>query len=289
MLDAQDRETLDNYSDLSVGEILRRARIAQSMGITAIADLLNIRVDHLSAIENNDTSNLPPRVYALGFVRAYAEFLGLNGEKMVYLFKSQMVGRRGVSRLSPGALKAPEFVMDFRYAGIAAVVVVTLACAMIWGWQSSHQDGMVIALQGEGVPDIPDDMLAVSDEQPPELADASDLLSPDLLDALTPAAGGKAYGVPQNMSGFAIRANDVSWVEVKTVPEGDADDQRVLLTRVLNEGDIFYAPADQLLEVNTGNALGLQIVTNGEYQEFPQAQDVVVRALRLKNGAVVTE
>lgn len=291
MLDAQDRETLDNYNDLSVGEILRRARIAQSLGITGIAETLNIRVDHLSAIENNDVGSLPPRVYALGFVRSYAEYLGLNGEKMVYLFKSQMVGRRGDLRLSPGALSAPEFVLDFRYAGIAAVVIVTLASAMIWGWQSSSDDPMQIALMGEGVPDIPGEMLQASDEEPPALEQVAvaDMLSPDLLDALTPAAGGKAYGVAPGASGFAIMANDVSWVEVKTVPEGDEDTQRVLLTRVLNAGDVFYAPADQLLEVNTGNALGLKIVSSGEEKEFPKAQDVVVRGLRMKNGSVIAQ
>lgn len=289
MLDAVDRQQLDHYHDLSVGEIMRRARIAQNLGITGIADTLNIRVDHLSAIENNNISALPPRVYALGFVRSYAEFLGLDGEKLVYLFKSQMVGRRAQGRLSPGILKAPELVLDFRFAGIAAVVIVTLASAMIWGWQSSSDDPMLLALQDQTVPDVPAEMLTATDEEPPVVAAADTLISADVLDALSPAAGSNTYGVAPDNAGFAIIATDVAWVEVKTIPEGDEDTQSVLLTRVLAEGDIFYAPKDQLLEVNTGNALGLQIVANGNYLDFPKAQDVVVRGLKLKNGYTVTQ
>lgn len=294
MLDAQDRQQLDHYHDLSVGEILRRMRIAQGLGLTGISETLNIRLDHLSAIENNDLSKLPPRVYALGFVRAYADFLGLEGEKLVYLFKSQMVGRRAQLALSPGMLKAPEFILDFRFAGVAAMVIVLLGSAMIWGWQANEEGGLVMA-SADDVPAVEDVLggVVAVDEEPPVMADAaggatmpSNAVSEIDLSAIAPAAGAKVYGIRQQDAGFAIQANDVTWLEVKTVPESEGDEVKVLLTRVLSPGDIFYAPADQVVEVNTGNALGLEIMRGDEKKKFPNAQDVVVRGLRLKNGLI---
>ena len=88
-LTPQDRVTLDNYNDMSVGQIFRRARQDNNYNLTDIATHLNIASTHLEAIEADDINSLPPKVYAVGFVRAYADVLSLDSEKMAYLFKVQ--------------------------------------------------------------------------------------------------------------------------------------------------------------------------------------------------------
>lgn len=88
----RDRAELDKYRDLSVGEILRRARIQSGQEIEPIGEQLNIRSELLRALEANDYERLPGRVYVVGFVRTYAEALGLDGDKVAYLLKSQTLG-----------------------------------------------------------------------------------------------------------------------------------------------------------------------------------------------------
>src|SRR5690606_34117926 len=87
-----DKNILDHYTDLPVGEVLRRARLGFGMEIPYASSRLNIRPEHLDAIEEGDASRLPGRVYAIGFVRAYADFLQLDADKIVYMFKSQVIG-----------------------------------------------------------------------------------------------------------------------------------------------------------------------------------------------------
>jgi len=77
------------WTDLSVGEILRRTRVHYERSVQDVENTLRIRAEQLEALETGDVSLLPAPVYAIGFVRSYAEYLGLDGDKMVKLFKAQ--------------------------------------------------------------------------------------------------------------------------------------------------------------------------------------------------------
>jgi cytoskeleton protein RodZ len=91
-LNSNDRDILDNFKGMSVGQIFNKSRTSQKLDIEQIAAYLNIGTSHLEAIEADDKNSLPPQVYAVGFVRAYADVLGLDSEKMAYLFKIQSYG-----------------------------------------------------------------------------------------------------------------------------------------------------------------------------------------------------
>lgn len=79
----------DAYGNLSVGEILRRARLHYGQTLPQVSHHLRIRASQLEALELNRSEDLPGRVYAIGFIRVYSEYLGLDGDQMVYLFKHQ--------------------------------------------------------------------------------------------------------------------------------------------------------------------------------------------------------
>ena len=83
-------DTPDHFqTDLAVGEILRRTRIHYDQTLADIERALHIRASLLEALEAGDYDRLPGRVYVIGFIRSYSEYLGLDGEKMVGLFKKQ--------------------------------------------------------------------------------------------------------------------------------------------------------------------------------------------------------
>jgi cytoskeleton protein RodZ len=54
-----------------------------------IARILHIRYNYLVAIEDGRFEDLPGQAYAIGFVRAYAEHLGLDGDEVVRRFKDE--------------------------------------------------------------------------------------------------------------------------------------------------------------------------------------------------------
>ena len=62
----------------SIGDRLRQARERRGVSIAEASATLKIRAPILEAFEREDHSQLPPRVYALGQLRTYAAYLGLD-------------------------------------------------------------------------------------------------------------------------------------------------------------------------------------------------------------------
>ena len=83
-----------------VSALLRQARESKGLDISFISRDLRIRQEFLQAIEEERYGDLPGQAYALGFVRGYAEFLGLDSAEIVRRFKQE----------SENFAKAPELV-----------------------------------------------------------------------------------------------------------------------------------------------------------------------------------
>jgi cytoskeleton protein RodZ len=77
----------------TVGQDLRAARLRRGDDLATVSKALKIRKDHLEALEEDRIEALPGRTYAVGFVRTYAEFLGLDTGACVERFKQQIAGR----------------------------------------------------------------------------------------------------------------------------------------------------------------------------------------------------
>ena len=80
------------------------ARRQASLDIAHVATSLRIRQEHLAAIEDGRFSDLPAPAYAVGFVRSYAEFLGLDPTAVIQAFKDETENsRERVSLIFPTA------------------------------------------------------------------------------------------------------------------------------------------------------------------------------------------
>lgn len=77
---------------LSIGQKLRAERERQGIELETVAQATKIRKLYLIALEEDDLEQLPPRVYATGFVANYARYLGLDAEGAVREFKAQAYG-----------------------------------------------------------------------------------------------------------------------------------------------------------------------------------------------------
>ena len=84
-----------------IGEILKRERERRGYDLQQIADYLCIRRGLLSALESSRYEDFPADAYVIGFLRSYAELIGLNGQEAITLYRQEMAGRR----------RAPDLVM----------------------------------------------------------------------------------------------------------------------------------------------------------------------------------
>src|SRR5262245_52558399 len=74
----------------SVGQDLCRASQRAGKELSDVFLVLKIKPDHLFAIEEGRFEALPGRVYAIGHVRSYAAYLGLDAGKFVERLKVEL-------------------------------------------------------------------------------------------------------------------------------------------------------------------------------------------------------
>lgn len=77
----------------TVGQDLRAARLRKGDDLASVSRALKIRKDHIEAIEEDNLAGLPGKTYAVGFVRSYSAYLGLNAAQTVERFKAEISGR----------------------------------------------------------------------------------------------------------------------------------------------------------------------------------------------------
>ena len=65
-----------------LGETLRKARNRREEPLSDVEAAIKIRVRHLRAIEEEDWDVLPGGSYPRSFIRTYASYLGLDGERL---------------------------------------------------------------------------------------------------------------------------------------------------------------------------------------------------------------
>jgi cytoskeletal protein RodZ len=70
----------------TIAEMLRLARQKKKLKIKDVAKKLNIKTAYLEALEKGDFNNLPGGIYAKNFLREYAYFLNLDGDKFAKIF-----------------------------------------------------------------------------------------------------------------------------------------------------------------------------------------------------------
>ncbi|MCA1595904.1 MAG: helix-turn-helix domain-containing protein, partial [Chloroflexi bacterium] len=72
----------------TLGDVLRRSREEQGLSIQHVSDATHISVMYLQALESEQMDAFPADVYARGFLRSYASFLGLDAAPLLDDFQT---------------------------------------------------------------------------------------------------------------------------------------------------------------------------------------------------------
>ncbi len=74
-----------------IGTSLREARLRQGLDFAEVELATKIRAKYLRALEDEDFDVLPAQTYVKGFLRSYADYLGLDGQLYVDEYNSRYV------------------------------------------------------------------------------------------------------------------------------------------------------------------------------------------------------
>ena len=75
--------------DTQIGSTLRDARIRQKIDLSDVEQETKIRARYLRALENEEWHVLPGGAYTRSFIRTYASFLGLDGDRLADDYRRQ--------------------------------------------------------------------------------------------------------------------------------------------------------------------------------------------------------
>ena len=196
-----------------VAATLRAARLAARLDLAEVAEALRIQFRYLEAIEDGRFEDLPGPTYALGFVRAYAEYLRLDGKLIIRKFKDEV---RGLSRRQ--TLVFPEPLQEGRFpGGIVLLVAVLLAAGIYGGWYYWEHRQMASA---DAVPPVPPSLASMVPAAPapapaaPSEAQAGS--APAAVAGEAPAAAGAPLAAPVAAGGRAPAPGATSAVPAET-------------------------------------------------------------------------
>jgi len=245
-------------SDLSVGEILRRTREHYGLSIRDIEKNIRIRKSLVEAIEGGKIEELPGRSYAIGFVRSYADYLQLDGEKVVELYKA-----RDLCNESAPVLNFPEASSEKRLPSMKVLAgsVAAILLLVVAGVVMTSQDRSIVT-------DVPEVSASLSDPA---------LRSPATIE---PAAGKPVVAAVAEEKGIILNVKEQGWVEIQT-QEGEK-----LVSKVLEVGDRYFVPERSDLFISLGNAGGIDVTVNGQDIAKLGASGHVVSNLRLDQASL---
>lgn len=134
--------------ETAVGGALRAARQSRGEELQAVADTLRIRRGHLEALEEGNYDALPGRTYALGFIRSYAEHLGLDAVEIIARYKAETVEQ------TEDKVSFPEVVEETHMPkGSLLILGILLAAGVYGGWLLSISADRMVS---ERVPPVPE-------------------------------------------------------------------------------------------------------------------------------------
>ncbi len=125
---------------VQIGAVLERRRREKGLSLRDVEQATKIRTRYLEGLEREDYSVLPDAVYVQGFLKTYANFLGLDGERLSRDLRDRRSPRRERQPGGQEGLGASDFEQPLITPGslggaerrrISGVTLLTVALAVV--------------------------------------------------------------------------------------------------------------------------------------------------------------
>jgi hypothetical protein len=238
-----------------IGNSLREARLRQGLDVPEIEQATKIRGKYLRALEDEQFDILPGQTYVKGFLRTYAEYLGLDGQLYVDEYNSRYIPGDEETPLRaqnrPTVGRNPRVESSVVLVALAAIGILTALVVVAWRFGS----------------DTPETAIPDFSSQPPAASEAKE-------PAKRPARR------PAQLAKLTITgALGDSWVEV----HANSAAGRELYRGTLEAGSTIRFSQRQM-HVVVGRPRNLRFRVNGRVREVPDRGSptaVVITAKRV--------
>lgn len=279
----------------TLGDGLRKARELSGKSMAELSADTRVHERYLRALEENNISGLPSRVFAIGYVRAYAGALGLDEQLAVERYKRETPDASVPLQAPTGV--AFEDVRRYSPRIIGGILIVVVA---VIGWNVFQRVSLIRAPQPSDIAEVPESWSlgaipgqtgpdqsglrigaphpAPADQTTPVLYITPGLeaqltgVDPADTDAVAAAAAsnaapvqaafnprGAVYGASATASQVVLQARKTGALIVKL------SDGRVLFARQLAAGEAWRAPVGLSGTIDVSDPAAFDVYLNGEH------------------------
>ncbi len=235
-----------------LGSSLRDSRERKRLTFADLELSTKVRAKYLRALEEDDFGTLPGPTYVKGFLRVYAEALGLDGQLYVDEYNSRNVTGDEETIIRPRAVPPPRRVrwVERNAVIVALIAIVAVTAVVIGAWRSVPDRS--------GVP-------------------------PTVQSPATAAAPRTAAASRKGLLTLVVKAKGNTWLEV----HDSAATGRLLFQGTLERGQSQRFRADRLF-LNVGSPVKLSATVNGRAVRVPGAASPKMLVATASGIAAVT-
>lgn len=99
--------TKKRVGTLTLGEKLRQFRTEKRMALNEVSRITKIQIAYLEYLEEGKWDKLPADVYVKGFLRSYADFLGVDGNVLIKLYEKEKGIKKNLEKSKNPQLEKP--------------------------------------------------------------------------------------------------------------------------------------------------------------------------------------
>lgn len=277
-----------------VGTMLRDVRTKNKISIEQVASDLKIKSAYLVAIENSDYDNIPAHPYGLGFVRSYANYLGLNSTRIAQIFKEE-TEKTSAPKIKYNVYTSEEAtetnIQNRKYIIISFAMLIV--GYILWiSFSNSEEQITTNELTNTSVEETTSDytlqvedftnkneeqeevqpqeeQITITEEEFSETTEKENLptttatTTPSNKDNITeiqPNTKEEPQVSSKKTSRVVFKIKKETWIEVK-----DSHQEKLWISKVLNAGDEYIVPDDGKQKiVSFGNTDGVDVIIDGK-------------------------
>ena len=303
-----------------IGQKLKTARDGLGLSLSQIHERTKIPFNHLQAIDNGQADDLPEPVYVSGFIKRYAECVGLNGQQLAEEYREEVDGAphsnggfgflpRGMKEREPVATPPVNYFNRtrieqpppnlFKIVLFPALWVVLALGGLIFLASRQQnlevaQDPSVLSLKDStakftGLPTPPEKTtqpaLAPENKQVNPTGEPGTANQLSTTSASTDTTETPATPPPTNDARIVLTGNRHVWVEVKS--EGIGGEVKYMGSLETGDRRDFQDPVG--LRVVAGSGGNLSVEVNGKAQVFGAPGKRTERVFMAKNAQITVE
>ncbi len=316
-------DTTDGYEH--IGLVFKSSRETRKLKLPEVSKELMIRRFYLQAIEEGRFSELPAQVYATGFIKNYAGFLGIDPKEAVRRFMKEAYGSSNDNQTE---LHFPDpidtNILPDRKAiwGAAAAVLIIISSLFIFTGGSDEaplETNQATAEVSETTEtEVSEDAIAQETNTADNLAEDTTQIvvttngetttntieetvteiQEEVVETIEePAveaapAPVQAASEPETRNEFVNKSRINTRVMVEALEpswvEIKAGNGDIYLSRVLKKGQKYNVPQEPGMQLTTGNAGGVQVYVDGSPLPLLGAKGTVIRNVSLSANQLRT-